>query len=300
MPLETATYINQLVATNPPDTDPEGQGAAHLRLIKTVLTTTFPTTTAEALVALQPTGTGPVIVPNVANVAQVTFTGASGQASVTEQLTAANMWIVSVTDTTGANPVQALAVDNTGTIYVGPQATPVSFVGEIRLWSGATTNIPKGWALCNGANGTPNLMDRMVIGAGNLYAVGNTGGAAATTLALANIPAHAHGVNDPGHNHTLNDPGHAHGVSDPGHSHSMPGDTWIVSTAGTGAQGQQAFLSEGNFTNPAYTSIGIQGATTGAYNSGAATGITIQSVGSGAAATTISPYYALAYIMRTA
>lgn len=42
MGLETATYINQLVATNPTSDDPKSQGDDHLRLLKAVLQATFP------------------------------------------------------------------------------------------------------------------------------------------------------------------------------------------------------------------------------------------------------------------
>ena len=48
--------------------------------------------------------------------------------------------------------------------------------GMIILWSGLTSTIPTGWALCNGTDGTPNLTDRFVIGAGNTYGVNQTGG----------------------------------------------------------------------------------------------------------------------------
>jgi len=42
MPLETVQWIGDLVATNPPDTDPRSQGAAHLRNIKAALLDSFP------------------------------------------------------------------------------------------------------------------------------------------------------------------------------------------------------------------------------------------------------------------
>lgn len=42
MALETATYINGLVATNPTGSDPVAQADDHLRLLKSVLKTTFP------------------------------------------------------------------------------------------------------------------------------------------------------------------------------------------------------------------------------------------------------------------
>jgi microcystin-dependent protein len=65
-------------------------------------------------------------------------------------------------------------------------------VGGIILWSGAVVNIPTGWALCNGANGTPNLMDKFVIGAGSTYSVASTGGSTTQTLTINNLPPHRH------------------------------------------------------------------------------------------------------------
>ena len=53
--------------------------------------------------------------------------------------------------------------------------------GVILMWSGTTDNIPKGWFLCDGTNGTPNLRDRFIIGAGGKYSPGATGGAASVT-----------------------------------------------------------------------------------------------------------------------
>lgn len=66
--------------------------------------------------------------------------------------------------------------------------------GIIVMWYGQTWNIPSGWALCNGGNGTPNLQDRFVIGAGSGYGVGATGGAADVTLTVAQMPSHSHTV----------------------------------------------------------------------------------------------------------
>ena len=37
--------------------------------------------------------------------------------------------------------------------------------GIIVAWSGPIASIPKGWALCDGTNGTPDLRDRFVVGA---------------------------------------------------------------------------------------------------------------------------------------
>lgn len=54
-------------------------------------------------------------------------------------------------------------------------------IGGIILWSGAEAAIPADWALCDGNNGTPNLQDRFVIGAGSTYAPDATGGASTHT-----------------------------------------------------------------------------------------------------------------------
>ena len=53
--------------------------------------------------------------------------------------------------------------------------------GAIIMWSGETNDIPTGWVLCNGKNGTPNLCDRFVIGAGKSYSVGEADGGFSTT-----------------------------------------------------------------------------------------------------------------------
>lgn len=49
MGLETATYISQLVATNPLGTDPKSQGDNHIQLIKGALQTQFPNFGAAAM-----------------------------------------------------------------------------------------------------------------------------------------------------------------------------------------------------------------------------------------------------------
>ena len=63
--------------------------------------------------------------------------------------------------------------------------------GVILMWSGSTDTIPAGWALCNGQNGTPDLTDRFILGAGKTYQPGTTGGAATVTPSVAARNAHA-------------------------------------------------------------------------------------------------------------
>lgn len=69
------------------------------------------------------------------------------------------------------------------------------FPGAIIKFSGAIVDIPAGWVLCDGNNDTPDLRNNFVIGAGDTYAVGYTGGAL----------SHTHTVNQSGHLHSLGD-----------------------------------------------------------------------------------------------
>lgn len=48
-------------------------------------------------------------------------------------------------------------------------------LGTIVMWS--STEIPTGWSICNGDNGTPDLTGKFVIGVNSVYTVGSTGGA---------------------------------------------------------------------------------------------------------------------------
>lgn len=54
--------------------------------------------------------------------------------------------------------------------------------GVIVMWSGSIDSIPDGWALCDGTDGTPNLQDRFIVGAGAAYSVGAAGGASANNI----------------------------------------------------------------------------------------------------------------------
>lgn len=76
-------------------------------------------------------------------------------------------------------------------------------VGGIIMWSGSIASIPSGWALCNGLNGTPDLRDRFIVGAGTTYSPNNAGGSSTvtpagtvgnTTLTIDQIPSHSHGI----------------------------------------------------------------------------------------------------------
>ena len=79
--------------------------------------------------------------------------------------------------------------------------------GGIIMWSGAVDEIPTGYLLCDGTNGTPDLRDRFVVGAGSTYAVDGTGGEATHALIADEIPPHLHGFT-----HGIERPGNISGA----------------------------------------------------------------------------------------
>ena len=98
--------------------------------------------------------------------------------------------------------------------------------GIISMWSGTISEIPDGWYLCDGTNGTPDLRDRFVVGASDGADPGGTGGASTQTLSVGNLPAHTHTVNPPS---TVTTSGGSH-------SHS-------ASSAGSGSHGHAGSIS---------------------------------------------------------
>ena len=67
--------------------------------------------------------------------------------------------------------------------------------GGIIMWSGYIKCIPKGWLLCNGKNGTPDLQDKFVIGCGKNN-IGSIGGSSEISLTSENLAPHSHVYNN--------------------------------------------------------------------------------------------------------
>ena len=148
--------------------------------------------------------------------------------------------------------------------------------GGILLWSGSIASIPTGWYLCNGANGTPDLRNRFVVGAGSAYAVGATGG---STDAI--VVSHSHTVSG-------STSGNTTGVYDSGHSHSMGGTFQVygypnVSSVFTQIGSQNTGSASASIVDPGH-SHSVSGST--------------NTVGSSGVNANLPPYYALAYIMK--
>lgn len=55
-------------------------------------------------------------------------------------------------------------------------------------------SIPAGWVVCDGTNGTPDLRDKFVLGAGTTHTVGDTSGSETVTLTREQMPKHNHTI----------------------------------------------------------------------------------------------------------
>lgn len=141
--------------------------------------------------------------------------------------------------------------------------------GMIMLWSGSSASIPSGWLLCNGSNSTPDLRNRFVVGAGDTYAVGATGGSAD-----AIVVSHTHTA-------TVTDSGHVHTQT----NNAPDVDTGTLSTGGnsSGSQYSGSTVTSSASTQTATTGITVANSTTGSSGTNA----------------NLPPYYALCYIMKS-
>ena len=157
----------------------------------------------------------------------------------------------------------------------------VSFVsGMIIIWSGAQNAIPSGWVLCNGSNSTPDLRDRFVVGAGNSYSVGATGGSntATDTVSISGSDT----VNISGSD-TVNI------------NVSVSGTTGYDSGAGNGNSYSHAGHGSMKRHNHSFSGSGSGSDTVTISGSDTVTISDTDTV----SIDTRSPYYALCYIMKT-
>lgn len=135
--------------------------------------------------------------------------------------------------------------------------------GMISLWYGSIGSVPLGWYLCDGTNGTPDLRDKFVVGAGSTYSVAATGGAADAIVVS--------------HTHTATSV-----VTDAGHNHLA------FSYGGGGVGVATATVNQAN----------NQGQNTSTATTGITVATTNASTGVSGTNANLPPYYALAYVMK--
>lgn len=179
-------------------------------------------------------------------------------------------------------------------------------VGTIKLYTGLVGSIPTGWQQCDGTNGTPDLRDRFVVGAGTTYAVGDTGGANTVTLGISEMPVHSHSVSitsggqSQDHNHPINI---NTGNQSQSHTHTIP---TVSGGAGGSAEGFTYLtgqVTQGSVTSGATSQDHI-------HNVSGTSGLTSQNhthsvsgntanTGNGNAHENRPPYYAVMFIQKT-
>ena len=235
------------------------------------------------------------------------------------------------------NNLPPFTVVNFWVCYKSITSEPSFVKGMIIMWSGIEDEIPEGWSLCNGDNDTPDLRNRFVVGVGDTYSPGDTGGSENVTLTVQQMPTHTHTQNPHNHifngttlgnhthtftgtamvnhNHTQNP--HTHTQNQHRHSSPMPAHTVSILNSGNWLVGfSQATPNNvwntnyetaiNNNTTPTNVAVsaGTPAGTNAQVSAGTPTGSisdttpTNQNTGGGNAHENRPPYYALCYIMK--
>lgn len=239
-----------------------------------------------------------------------TFTGAvnfSSQSVTNATLTGSTMTggrligtTVRASDDSAAN--QFVVPAGGGTPTVGGQGvwhagnlnmTALFPVGMVMMWYGAAGSVPSGWHVCDGTSGTPDLRDRFVVGAGTTYSLSATGGATTATATSSTDGSHTHTVGDTALTEAQIAP-HNHRIYAVENSSSSNADGWLLSAA-MGIPGENVGGFAYRDTNQAGTQL-LEDSGSGATHTHSLTsdGNHTHSV----TVSTMSPYYALYFIMK--
>ena len=205
----------------------------------------------------------------------IAATAASALSTANTANTNASSALSAVTAKANIGANVSIFANDANYITLAQVPTPTIFTtGMIMMFTGSTA--PSGWAFCDGNNGTPDLRNRFIVGAGSSYSSGDTGGANDVILTATQMPNHAHYFSgSQSHNHSFR------GAS--GNDHNDSTRVAVV------------MKNDTNFSYNFYTATnntGVQSATV------TISGNTHQQ-GGGAAHENRPPYYALAYIMKT-
>ena len=156
---------------------------------------------------------------------------------------------------------------------LSPQWGDAFVTGMIMMWSGSVATIPSGWLLCDGANSTPDLRDKFVIGARQ-----DDSGVAKTNV--TGSLTQTGGTKDAivvSHTHTA--------TTDSAGTHSH---TFTIADMSQLVSGTFAATAPGNTRNQTTATAGAHTHT-----------FTTDSSGSSGTNQNLPPYYALAFIMKS-
>jgi len=226
----------------------------------------------------------------------------------TDIVTATNYIPTLISPTLTGTPVAPTASVGTSTTQIATTAfvQAAGLTGEVKMW--ATGTAPSGYLFCNGQSvstttyaalfaviaytyggsggsfNVPDFSGRMPIGVNGTYTLASTGGAATTTISSSNLPSHTHSFSATTGSMSANAT----------HNHNLLGSSYHYVADG----GQNQGGASSNPFTPGSTTYGDVTSTANIDHTHSVSGTT-GSAGSGTAATTISPYLGIYYIIKT-
>ena len=226
-----------------------------------------------------------------------TFSGdisGSGELYVSQSATiSGSLTVNSIADASSASNYNFLVQQN-NSLVKQVNAAPIP-QGGIIMWSGTISNVPSGWSLCNGSNGTPDLRNKFVVGAhSDLSGEAKTNIQGGQYTKTGGDIAHNHGGDTDDHTLTTSQiPSHTHPYNDSYYiEYNNPGVGQNGAVGGVDYIGPTKYKGSGDSdTDNKY--IYYRNGTTNTTGNGASHNHDITSDQH------IPPYYALAFIMYT-
>lgn len=322
MPLETATYISQLVSTNPAHTDGLSDADAHMRLIKAVLKAQFPNWTAAVLTSTQAQIDAVITTVGTTGVSVLADAGAFFKTNNTAGLTnpsatevdvkVANIVVAKFFSTGSADG--SITIPGNLTVAGALTATVPGLIpvgGSLQWWTDTLPSMPGvtyGWlngqavsrttyaalfallgTTYGAGDGTttfnlPDTRDNVLVGSGDM-------GATAAVNRITNFVSTTLGNLFGTCLHLLTTgemPAHSHTatstVTDPGHTHSVPSGASSTGPYDVNGAGQR-------YANPQTTGSSTTGVTVATSNA---------NTGGGASHNNVQPSIVCNHVMRIA